>query len=722
MFDLEPIVKLLKHSLITMLQHCLGNITHNTYLLFILSSFQFRMASSVTYPSIKERIVVASNTRTYHPLQTACRPQKYKHWKDNHLEAACTAIKSGISVRQAAEEFCIPKSTLHDHVTGKILPGSKSGQKYLTDNEEEELVTFLVGCSDVGYPRTRKDILCLVQNVMEEKGKKLIPTSGWWEGFKSRHPELTLRTAEQLAQCRARSCSKETFMNYFDLLEKTMEDNELISTPTQIFNCDETGIPLDPKPPKAIVLKGVKHPRTITTGNKAQITVLACCSAAGYVLPPFVVYDRKTLKSEMYTGEVPGTMYGLSDSGWMTSELFDLWFVHHFLPHAPSARPLLLLLDGHSSHYNPAVIRKAAEEKVIMFCLPPHSSHESQPLDIGPFGPLKASWREVCQQFLAKNPGKVVTRFTFSKLFNEAWCSAMNMKNVVAGFRYTGIYPLNRSALIPEEKEEKEKSLAYRTGLKFIPLYSPLRYNSRKSATCIEFTEEEAEKFQRRFEEGYDLDSDEHYNSWKQFYHPTENDSSPSHINTSDNPHVHDVSTENTNDVLPDCTVSSDTDISGVSVSQPLYPNLSNTAGQNYPELNYSFFPWPQISSSVSYDQFHQMHPYAAYAGPYSFPQYQRLMPQANYYYPAEQPTYLPKITALSKILQQGPPMKLPDIPKKTSGKVLTSIENIKAIENKEKKKVEEEQRKLERREKGINVIVVYASQITIIVVWELHV
>lgn len=131
-------------------------------------------------------------------------------------------------------------------------------------------------------------------------------------------------------------------------------------------------------------------------------------------------------------------------TGWITSELFDLWFTHHFLPYAPGARPLLLLLDGHSAHYNLYVIRKAAEEKVIIFCLPPHSSHESQPLDKGPFGPLKLNWRHVCQNFLSKNPGKVVTRFTFSHLFNEAWSSAMNMKNMQAGFRCTGIYPLNR--------------------------------------------------------------------------------------------------------------------------------------------------------------------------------------------------------------------------------------------------------------------------------------
>ena len=38
-------------------------------------------------------------------------------------------------------------------------------------------------------------------------------------------------------------------------------------------------------------------------------------------------------------------MYGLSDSGWVDSELFHLWFENHFLTHAPASRPLLLIMD-----------------------------------------------------------------------------------------------------------------------------------------------------------------------------------------------------------------------------------------------------------------------------------------------------------------------------------------------------------------------------------------
>jgi len=72
------------------------------------------------------------------------------------------------------------------------------------------------------------------------------------------------------------------------------------------------------------VVKGTKHPTSVTTGNKAQITVVSCCSAAGYVLPPMVTFDQKSLKPQMTFGEVSGTVYGLSKNGWIDSELFDL--------------------------------------------------------------------------------------------------------------------------------------------------------------------------------------------------------------------------------------------------------------------------------------------------------------------------------------------------------------------------------------------------------------
>ena len=59
-------------------------------------------------------------------------------------------------------------------------------------------------------------------------------------------------------------------------------------------------------------------------------------------------------------------------------------------------------------------------------------------------------------------------------------------------------------------------SLAEHTRVKFIPLYSPVKPRIR---TChTRFTKEEEVKFQRRLEEGYDLEGDMQYNLWKDMH------------------------------------------------------------------------------------------------------------------------------------------------------------------------------------------------------------
>ena len=122
---------------------------------------------------------------------------------------------------------------------------------------------------------------------------------------------------------------------YFDLLEETLLENELKDCPCQIFNMDESRMPLDQKSMKTIHVRGDPNPVTTTTGNKAQITVVACVSASGNYIPPMIVWDRKSLKQEWTTGEVAGTLHGMLSKGWMDMSLFEKWFTRHFLRYAP---------------------------------------------------------------------------------------------------------------------------------------------------------------------------------------------------------------------------------------------------------------------------------------------------------------------------------------------------------------------------------------------------
>ena len=185
-----------------------------------------------------------------------------------------------------------------------------------------------------------------------------------------------------------------------------------------------------------------------------------------------------------------------------------------------TARPLLLLMDGHSSHYNPSTIKTAAAQQVILFCLPPHTTHIAQPLDVASFGVLKQHWDEQCQQYMANNPGKVVTRFQFSELFSHAWAEAMVPRNISAGFKAAGVYPLDSAAFVARTAaSDSNGSLLPSSSLKFVPMYSPIAPKNRRAQS---FTQEEKENFQQRYDEGYDLSNDPKYFSWLHIHHPDE--------------------------------------------------------------------------------------------------------------------------------------------------------------------------------------------------------
>ena len=54
------------------------------------------------------------------------------------------------------------------------------------------------------------------------------------------------------------SVNNETMNNYFTMLKYTLTKNGLLDNPSQIYNVDEMGMPLDHRPPKIVTVKGQK--------------------------------------------------------------------------------------------------------------------------------------------------------------------------------------------------------------------------------------------------------------------------------------------------------------------------------------------------------------------------------------------------------------------------------------------------------------------------------
>ena len=174
----------------------------------------------------------------------------------------------------------------------------------------------------MGFARSKKEVICIVEEVLAAKGTPKKVSNGWWESFCGRHPQLCIRTAEKLSYARLKATDPVVLDRYFDLLETTLEEYDLFEAPSRIFNCDETGLCYQHKSPCVVGIKGQHHPRAVTTGNKRQVTVMACANAAGYYIPPFAIFKRKTLPLSVLNKEVPGTRYALVIlGGWIPKRL-----------------------------------------------------------------------------------------------------------------------------------------------------------------------------------------------------------------------------------------------------------------------------------------------------------------------------------------------------------------------------------------------------------------
>lgn len=174
--------------------------------------------------------------------------------------------------------------------------------------------------------------------------------------------------------------------------------DELKLAGDRIHNFDETGLTVNPKGhSKVIALKGRRQVGTVTSVKRGQtVTAEICVSASGCYVPPMLIYPRKRMQQEFETGFPPGAWAEFHETGWMTKEVFLVWF-KRFVTYtgASKDKKILLILDGHKTHTkNLELIDLARESGVALLCLPLHCSHRLQPLDVAFMKPLSKYYED----------------------------------------------------------------------------------------------------------------------------------------------------------------------------------------------------------------------------------------------------------------------------------------------------------------------------------------
>ncbi|CAF4115415.1 unnamed protein product, partial [Rotaria magnacalcarata] len=134
----------------------------------------------------------------------------------------------------------------------------------------------------------------------------------------------------------------------------------------------------------------------------------------------------------------------------MDQQLFYRCFDQIFLKHTKDLpRPLLLILDGHGSHFNVETLKLACENNVIIVCLPSNATHVLQPLDIVFFNPFKIQWKKILKDEYSRTNFKNVGKPEFPSLLNQLWTNdpVGTKTNIIKSFMKAGVFPFNPNSI-----------------------------------------------------------------------------------------------------------------------------------------------------------------------------------------------------------------------------------------------------------------------------------
>jgi hypothetical protein len=137
------------------------------------------------------------------------------------MEEACKSVEKGMGLLEAARAYNVPVETLRRRVTGTVSIDCRSGPPtILTTEEESRLAEYCVAMADMGFGLTREGIMAMAFAIADKTGrdhpfKSGHAVRGWYEGFMTRQPLLSLRTPQSLSYAHAVCANKETIDDFF---------------------------------------------------------------------------------------------------------------------------------------------------------------------------------------------------------------------------------------------------------------------------------------------------------------------------------------------------------------------------------------------------------------------------------------------------------------------------------------------------------------------------
>jgi hypothetical protein len=377
--------------------------------------------------------------------------QELPESKEARVQLALEAIQQDatLSQRRAAAIYNVSQKSISNRRAGKqfrrdCAPNSMK----LLKSEEEVIVQHILGLDARGFPPRLAAVKDMADSLLAERHRDPVGQN-WAATFVKRRPELKVKFNRKYDYKRALCEDPEVIQGWFRLVENTKAKHGILDEDT--YNFDESGFMMGMISTGAVVTGSERRgrPKSVQQGNREWTTVIQGINATGWAIPPFIIFQGKNHLTAWYKEDnLPHDwVIAVSENGWTTNELGLAWLKHFdaYTKKRTLGGVRLLVIDGHESHDSLDFQQYCKDNKIITLCMPPHSSHLLQPLDVGCFSPLKKAYG---RQNLMRNRISHITKLEFLPCFIAAFKDAITESNIQAGFRGAGLVPLDAEAVI----------------------------------------------------------------------------------------------------------------------------------------------------------------------------------------------------------------------------------------------------------------------------------
>jgi predicted XRE-type DNA-binding protein len=376
-------------------------------------------------------------------------------WRESDMTIAINTLRTSphLKISRVARIFHVPRTTLSDRVKGKSSRQDiLANLRKLTDLEEEVIVRYILDLDSRAFPPRRSSVEDMANRILADRNGGRVGKN-WTTNFVQRQPNLRTRFNRTMDYQRVLCEDPDAFNAWFKLVRNTIDKYGIVEE--DIYNFDETGFVMGQICSEMVITSAERQgrPRTAQQGNREWITVIQGVGSDGFTVPPYIIVAGKNhLSTWSYNSPLPQDWrIAVTSNGWTTNERGLDW-IQHFENHTKSRTKgiyRLLILDGHESHHSTDFELLCKTYNIITLCMPPHSSHKLQPLDVGCFRALKRSYGAEIEK-LMRVQITYISKEDFFPAFYNAFRTALTESNIRGGFRGSGLVPYDPNYIISQ--------------------------------------------------------------------------------------------------------------------------------------------------------------------------------------------------------------------------------------------------------------------------------